>query len=89
MGKRLLIIRFTMDQFVQNVGENQMKQYKWKQPKSTLMVESDPLSGYIRVFKNKKVIFNREHLTPGTVALIESHFLDKVTHRDDTPEYIR
>jgi len=65
-----------------------MKQYKWKQPTTTLMVESDPVNGYIRVFKGKQLIFAREHLTPEVVDIIESQFLDTVTHRNETPNYI-
>ncbi len=57
-----------------------MRSWKWKQPNSVLDVVSDPVDGFVRVFKNGELIYQKEGLKRREVELIESNFLKIVTN---------
>lgn len=67
-----------------------MKRWKWDQADTTLIVVSDKVEGFIRVYKDDTLIFERKDLSPKEVEIVEDYFLKNVTGKgNEDLGYIR
>ena len=55
-----------------------MKHYRWKQPITILDVYTDDIDGYIKIYKEDKLLYMRTDLSPETINMIEKSFLNTV-----------
>lgn len=67
-----------------------MKRWEWKQTNGTLVVISDDVEGYIRVYKDDNLILERKNLSKKEVEMVEDYFLKNVTGKgNEDLGYIR